>query len=58
MSRKDFYFYKQLAIPDTHKEEIIDLIEGFRHVNSFLGNSNHHHHHHHNYQLLIIHRSS
>ena len=37
MSKKDFHVYKQLKIPDKHKEEIIDLIEGFRGVNSFLG---------------------
>jgi len=37
MSKKDFHVYKQLKIPEKHKEEIIDLIEGFRGVNSFLG---------------------
>ena len=37
MSRKDFHVYKQLKIPEKHKEEIIDLVEGFRGINSFLG---------------------
>ena len=37
MSRKDFHVYKQLKIPEKHKDEIVDLIEGFRGINSFLG---------------------
>jgi hypothetical protein len=37
MSKKDFHVYKQLKIPEKHKEEIFHLIEGFRGVNSFLG---------------------